>query len=467
MRSNEMRRDGAATKIASMQVTETLSEGLKREFKVVVPLADLEAKATGRLVELKDRVRINGFRQGKVPVEHLKRMYGRGAMAEAIEGVVREANAKIVTDNGFKLARDPQVVMPTDEGAVEKMIEGKSDLAYTVTIEILPSIELADFKTITLEKQVADVSDDEVDNAIKSLAERNRVFGPKDGLAATGDRLTISFVGKVDDKPFEGGTADDVVVQIGAGQFIPGFEEQLVGAKTSEARTVNVTFPEAYPAAHLAGKAAVFDVVVKTLEAPADVMVDEAFAKSLGLDSLAKLKTMMKERIEQEHALISRQRLKRVLLDRLDELHKFGLPPTMIEDEFNNVWKTVTDELEGQKRTFADEGTTEEAAKVEYRTIAERRVRLGLVLAEIGERNSIKVTDEELSRAIVEQSRRTPGKEQEIWDYYRKDADAVAGLRAPIFEDKVIDFILELAKVTEKKVPRDQLYKGDQDEAAA
>jgi trigger factor len=357
--------------------------------------------------------------------------------------------------------------MPTDEGAVEKMIEGKSDLAYTVTIEILPSIELADFKTIKLEKQVADVSDDEVDNAIKDLAERNRVFGPKDGPAATGDRLTISFVGKVDDKPFEGGTADDVVVQIGAGQFIPGFEEQLVGAKTGEARTVNVTFPEGYPAAHLAGKAAVFDVVVKTLETPAEVTIDEAFAKSLGLDSLAKLKTMMKERIEQEHALISRQRLKRVLLDRLDELHKFGLPPTMIEDEFNNVWKTVTGELEGQKRTFADEGTTEEAAKVEYRTIAERRVRLGLVLAEIGERNSIKVTDEELSRAIVEQSRRTPGKEQEIWDYYRKNADAVAALRAPIFEDKVIDFILELAKVTEKKVPRDQLYKGDQDEAAA
>ena len=462
-----MRRDGAATKITSMQVTETLSEGLKREFKVVVPLADLEAKAIGRLVELKDRVRINGFRQGKVPVEHLKRMYGRGAMAEAIEGVVREANAKIVTDNGFKLARDPQVIMPTDEGAVEKMIEGKSDLAYTVAIEILPAIEHADFKGLTLEKQVAEVSDDEIDNAIKELAERNRPFGPKDGPAVSGDRLTISFVGKVDDKPFDGGTADDVVVQIGAGQFIPGFEEQLIGVTTGGACTVNVMFPEGYPAAHLAGKAAVFEVVAKSVETPGVVTIDETFAKSLGLDSLAKLKTMVEERIKQEHALVTRQRLKRVLLDKLDELHKFGLPPTMIEDEFNNVWKSVTDELQGQKRTFADEGTTEEAARAEYRTIAERRVRLGLVLAEIGERNSIKVTDEELSRAIVEQSRRAPGKEQEIWDYYRKNADAVAGLRAPIFEDKVIDFILELAKVTEKKVSRDQLYKGDQDEAAA
>jgi trigger factor len=450
-----------------MQVTETLSEGLKREFKVVIPLADLEAKATGRLVELKDRVRINGFRQGKVPVEHLKRMYGRGAMAEAIEGVVREANAKIVTDNGFKLARDPQVIMPTEEGAVEKMIEGKSDLAYTVAIEILPAIELADFKGLTLEKQVAEVADEEVDTAIKELAERNRPFGSKDGPAASGDRLTISFIGKVDDKPFEGGTADDIVVQIGAGQFISGFEEQLVGALAGEARTVKVTFPEGYAAAHLAGKAAEFEVVVKTVETPGALTIDEAFAKSLGLDSLAKLNTMVKDRIGQEHALVTRQRLKRVLLDKLDGLHKFDLPPTMIEDEFNNVWKTVTDELEGQKRTFADEGTTEEAAKIEYRTIAERRVRLGLVLAEIGERNKIKVTDEELSRAIVEQSRRAPGKEQEVWDYYRKNTEAVASLRAPIFEDKVIDFILELAKVTEKKVSRDQLYKGDQNEAAA
>ena len=450
-----------------MQVTETLSEGLKREFKVVVPLADLEAKANDRLGELKGRVHINGFRQGKVPVSHLKRMYGRGAMAEAIEGAVREANAKIVTDNGFKLARDPQVIMPTEEGAVEKMIEGKSDLAYTVAIEILPAIELANFKDIALEKQVADVTDDEVENAIKELAERNRPFGPKDGPAASGDRLTISFAGKIDGKAFEGGTADDVVVQIGAGQFIPGFEEQLLGAKAGDARTVTVTFPEGYPAAHLAGKAAVFEVVVKTLETPGTVAIDEAFAKSLGLDSLTKLHSMVKERIGQEHALVTRQRLKRVLLDKLDELHKFGLPPTMIEDEFNNVWKTVTDELQSQKRTFADEDTTEEAAKAEYRTIAERRVRLGLVLAEIGERNNIKVSDEELTRAVVEQSRRAPGKEQEVWDYYRKNPEAAASLRAPIFEDKVIDFILELAKVTEKKVSRDQLYKGDQDEAAA
>ena len=450
-----------------MQVTETLSEGLKREFKVVVPLADLEARAKDRLNELKDRVRINGFRPGKVPVSHLKRLYGRAAMAEAIEVAVREANAKIVTDHGLKLARDPSVTMPTEEGAIEQMIEGKSDLAYTVAIEVLPAIELADFKGIKLEKFSADVTDAEVDEAVRGLAERSRPFVPKDGAASSGDRLTISFAGKVDDKPFEGGSGDDVVMQLGAAQFIPGFEDQLLGAVPGETRTVNVAFPQTYPAAHLAGKSAVFEVVVKTIETPGTLTIDDAFAKSLGLDTLIKLQEMVKERVAQEHALISRQRLKRNLLDELDKLHKFALPPTMIEDEFTNVWRTVTSELDIQKRTFADEGTTEEAAKAEYRTIAERRVRLGLVLAEIGERNNIKVADEELTRAVVEQARRMPGKEQEVWDHYRKNPDALASLRAPIFEDKVVDFVLELAKVTETTVSRDQLYKDDEKEAAA
>ena len=445
-----------------MQVTETISDGLKREFKVVVPAADLEAKANDRLVELKERVRINGFRPGKVPVAHLKRMYGRAAMAEAIEGAVREANAKIVTDRGFKLARDPAVKMPTEEGAFEQMIAGKSDLAYTVAIEILPAIELTDFNGIKLEKRVAEVTNEEVEEALNKLAEQNRPFGSKNGTAAPGDRVKVSFSGTVDGKPFEGGMGEDIVVHLGSGTFIPGFEDQLVGVTAGDTRTVNVTFPQSYPVAHLAGKAAVFEVAANTVETPGTVTIDDAFAKSLGLDSLAKLKEMVKDRIAQEHAVISRQRLKRVLLDELDAVHKFALPPTMIEDEFANVWQTVIGELEAQKRTFADEGTTEEAAKVEYRAIAERRVRLGLVLAEIGERNNIKVTDEELTRAVVEQTRRLPGKEKEVWDHYRNNPEAVASLRAPIFEDKVVDFILELAQVIEKTVSREQLYKGDE-----
>jgi trigger factor len=289
----------------------------------------------------------------------------------------------------------------------------------------------------------------------------------KEGDAAAGDRVTVSFVGKIDGAPFEGGAADDLVVQIGSGDFLPGFEDQLIGIKAGETRQVGVKMPANYPVANLAGKDAVFDVTAKTVETPGEVTVDDAFAKSLGLESLDKLRDMVRERLAREHALISRQRVKRALLDELDKLHKFAAPPTMIEDEFNHVWKTVTDELEAQKRTFADEGTTEEEARAEYRAIAERRVRLGLVLAEIGERNGIKVTDEELTRAVVEEARRYPGQEQEVWTYYRRNPDALASVRAPLFEDKVVDFILELAQVTETKVSRDRLYKGDEAEEAA
>ncbi|MEW6450012.1 MAG: trigger factor [Pseudomonadota bacterium] len=447
-----------------MQVTETLSDGLKREFKVVVPMADLANKVDTRLDELKGQVRINGFRPGKVPVNHLKRMYGRSVMAETIENAVREANAQIVTERGFKLVREPQVTMPTEEGAIEKMVEGQSDLTYTVAIEIMPPIELADFKGIKLERLTAEVQDSEVEDALKRLAEQSRPFAPKGegAKAANGDRVIIDFTGKIDGVAFEGGTGGDVGVGIGSNTFIPGFEEQLIGLGVGDKHVVKVTFPQAYPAEHLAGKAAEFDVVVKSVDAPKEVTIDDEFAKTLGLESLAKLKEMMKTRLQQEHGAVSRQKVKRQLLDELDAKHKFTPPPSLVEDEFNNVWKTIVDDLAGQKRTFADEGTTEEKAKEEYRGIAERRVRLGLVIAEIGEKNNIKVTDEELSRAVMDRARQVPGREQEIWDYYRKNPGAVASLRAPIFEDKVIDFILELAKITDKTVTREELYKEDE-----
>jgi trigger factor len=391
-------------------------------------------------------------------------MYGRSVMAEAIESTVREANAKIVTDRGFKLVRDPEVTLPTDQGAVEQVIEGKSDLAYTVAIEIMPPIELADFKGVKLEKVVAEVTDDEVEEAVKRLAEQSRPFAVKGvgGKAESGDRVTFDFSGKIDGKPFEGGSGGDVTVQIGSGTFIPGFEEQIIGIAAGDTRTVNVTFPQGYPAENLAGKNAEFEVIAKNVEAPQPVTVDDQFAKSLGLESLAKLREIIKDRLAREHAAVSRQRIKRKLLDELDTLHKFVPPPSLIEDEFNNVWKTIVDDLQAQKRTFEDEGTTEEKAKEEYRGIAERRVRLGLVIAEIGERNNIKVTEDELSRAVMDRARQVPGKEQEVWDYYRKNPAAVASLRAPIFEDKVIDYILELAKMTEKTVSREELYKEDE-----
>jgi len=272
----------------------------------------------------------------------------------------------------------------------------------------------------------------------------------------------MDFTGRIDGRPFEGGSGGDVAVLIGSNTFIPGFEDQLIGLAAGESKTVKVTFPATYPAQNLAGKEAEFDVTAKSVEAPGELVIDDAFAKTLGLDSLAKLKEMIKERLAREHAAMSRQRLKRQLLDELDAKHKFAPPPSLVNDEFDNVWKTVVNDLEAQKRTFADENTTEEKAKDEYRAIAERRVRLGLVIAEIGEKNAIKVTDEELSRAVMERARQFPGKEKEVWDHFRNNPSAVASLRAPIYEDKVIDYIVELAKVTERKVAREELYKDDE-----
>jgi trigger factor len=442
-----------------MQVTETAAAGLKREYRVVVPAIDLEAKVKERLDDLKGRVQLRGFRPGKVPVAHLKRLYGKSAMAEVIEAAVQEANNQIVSDHGLKLATPPKVVLPTEEGAVQGVIEGKSDLAYTVEMEIVPPITLADFKTLKLERQTAPVEDAEVDQSLQTLADQNRPFSAKTEGAEKGDRVTVSFQGTINGEAFQGGSGEDVPMVLGSGQFIPGFEDQLIGIKAGESRTFDVKFPESYPAPAVAGKDATFAVTANTVEAPGEVTLDDEFAKTLGMESLAKLRDALTDRIAREHASASRQKIKRALLDQLDELHKFEPPPTLVEEEFNNVWTSVENDLKQQNRTFEDEGTTEEKARADYRGISERRVRLGLVIAEIGEKNNIKVTDDQLTQAIASQARMMPGQEQRVWDYYRNNPNALASLRAPIFEDKVIDFLLELADVTEKPVSREELFK--------
>jgi trigger factor len=452
-----------------MQVTETLSDGLKREFKVVVPLSDLAARLDSKLAEMKDRVQLKGFRPGKVPVTHIKKVYGKSVMAETIETMVREANAKIITDNNLKLAMEPKINMPEDQAEIEKVISGTSDLSYTVALEVLPAIQLADFKTISLERPVADVADDEVNETLERLASQSRPFTPKaEGAAVENDdKVTISFTGKLEGEPFEGGTGEDIGVNVGSKTFIPGFEEQLIGMKAGENRVINVRFPNNYLSEKLAGKEATFDVTAKSIEVPGKVEINDELAKTAGMESLDKLKEAIRDQLTKNHAAASRAKLKRQLLDKLDEMHKFAPPPTMLEEEFNAVWSQVTADLDSQNRTFADENTTEEKAREEYRVIADRRVRLGLVLAEIGEKNQIKIADEELSRAVVEQARQYPGQEQQVWDYYRKNPQAMAQLRAPLFEEKVVDFISELASVTEKKVSREDLFKQDDEKTAA
>jgi trigger factor len=460
------RPDESGKKIDAMQVTETLAEGLKHEFQISVPASDLDAKAGVRLVELKDKVRLNGFRPGKVPVSHLKKVYGRSVMAETIDQTIRDTNSQIFTERGFRLATEPKITMPTEQKAVDDILTGKSDLTYTVAIEVVPAIQLADFKSFAVEKPVAEVTDSDVDDAIKRIADQNRTYAAKGegAKAETGDQVTISFKGTINGEPFEGGTGENIEVVIGAGQFIPGFEEQLLGIAVGETRNLKVSFPKNYASEKLAGQPAEFETTATLISAPQDATIDDEFAKALGLESLDKLKQAARERLTTEFAGATRQRVKRLLLDQLDETHRFEAPPSLIEEEFNLMWTSIKAEMESRGKTFADEDTTEEAAREEYHKIADRRVRLGLVLSEIGEKNKITVTEDEVSRAVIERARQMPGREKEVWDYYRNNANALAQLRAPIYEDKVVDFILELANVTEKKVTREELYKDDEAE---
>jgi trigger factor len=448
-----------------MQVTETLSQGLKREFRVVLPATELEERLTSELATLKDRVRINGFRPGKVPVQHLRRLYGRSVMADVVQNAVNEANRKIVDENGLKLALEPQVQFPENKEEVDKALDAKADLAFTVAVEVLPNFELADLSDVEVKKPVATVSEEDVQQALERMATQNRTFAAKgEGAeAATGDRVIIDFAGSVGGEPFEGGKGEDVQLDLGSGSFIPGFEDQLVGAKAGAQLQVKVTFPETYPAQHLAGKDAEFAVTVKEVQAPSEVKIDDELAKGFGMESLDKLKDAVRGAIQRDFETQSRRKIKKELLDALDVKYGFELPPSLVDQEFTGVWSQVQADLKRSNRTFADEDTTEEEAQADYRRIAERRVRLGLVLAQIGEKSDIKVTDDEVTQALVERVRQFPGQEKQVWEFYRKNAQALAELRAPIFEEKVVDHILSQVKVVEEPVSKEALFGDEED----
>ncbi len=461
-----------------MQVTETVSEGLKRQLKVIVPAADLKARVETKLEDLKSKVRLNGFRPGKVPLSHVRQLYGRSVMAEVLEQAVGETSTKALQDRHERPAFQPDIKLPEDKETVERMIEGASDLEYTMSFEILPKIDLADLKSITLEKEVAEPDPEDVKSALGRLMKANVSYEPKDGAAEKDDRLTIDYTGSVDGEPFEGGKGEDAFIVIGSGRFIPGFEAGLEGAKAGEKRDVRVTFPEDYQAKHLAGKDAVFDVNVKEVAKPIEAKADDEFARTLGMDSFAKLEEAVRGQLQKELDLATRNKLKKSLLDALDERHSFEMPPSLVESEFEGIWRNITRQLEQNKSSFEAEGTTEEKAREDYRKLAERRVRLGLVLSEIGNTNEIRITDEELRRAVIDRARQFPGQEREVVEFYRKNANAMNELRAPVYEDKVINFALELVKLEDKKVTPAQLmqfaaeqqreqalYEGDDDHA--
>jgi trigger factor len=447
----------------TMQVTETLSQGLKREFKVVLPATELEERLNSELSTLKDRVRINGFRPGKVPVGHLRKVYGRSVMADVLQNAVNEANRKIVEDNNLKLAHEPQIQFPESQEEVEKAMEAKGDLAFTVALEVLPVFELADLSDVTVKKPVADVTDAEITESLERMAKQNRSFEPKEGAAVDGDRVVVDFVGRIDGTEFEGGNGEDIRVELGSNTFIPGFEDQLLGLKAGDTKLVKVTFPVNYMAAHLAGKDAEFDVTVKEIEAPGELKIDDEMAKGFGMESLDKLKDAIRDAIKRDFDAQSRRKVKKDLLDSLDAKYSFELPPTLVEQEFAAVWSQVVGDMKSNNRTFEDESTTEDEAKAEYRKIAERRVRLGLVLAQIGEKTDIKISDDEVTQALIERVRQYPGQERQVWEFYQKNPQALAEIRAPLFEEKVVDQILSQVKVDEETVSKDALF-SDEDE---
>jgi trigger factor len=446
-----------------MQITQTVSEDLRRQFTVTVPAAELDSRVTKRLEEMKGQVNLKGFRPGKAPVSFLKKQFGKSVMGEVVDQVVNEGSQKAVADNALKPAIQPRVEPVGDINAV---VEGKADLSFTVTIDLMPDFTPGDVSTIKVEKLVSDIDDAVIDEQLQRLAESMRAYTARgeDEAAQSGDQTTIDFAGSIDGVPFEGGTGSDFNLTLGSGQFIPGFEDQLVGAKAGDKRDVKVTFPEAYHAPELAGKDAVFAVTVKEVKAPGDAVVSDETAKNLGLPDLATLKERVRDQIKGEYGQAIRLHLKRRILDALDRMHDFPLPPAMVEAEFAAIWAQVEAELAREGKTAADEGKTEEELRDEYRKIAERRVRLGLVLGKLGEQNGIQITADEVNRAIMNRARQFPGQEQQVFQYYAQNPNAQAEIRAPLFEDKVVDFIAELAQVSEKKVDKDTLFADPEDE---
>lgn len=449
-----------------MQVTETLNSGLKREFKVVVNAAELSKEMDAKLKDMAGKAQIKGFRPGKVPVAHLKNMYGKSMMAEVIQTTVDAQSKQVFADRNLKPAYQPEVKLPEDEAEVTAVMDGKADLSFSLAVEVIPEFEVKDFTGIELHKHIVVASEEQMAESLKRLADQYKSFeAKKDGAKAeTGDKVNINFVGSIDGVEFAGGKGDDIPLEIGSNQFIPGFEEQLVGAKVGDDRTVSVTFPENYGSKELAGKAAVFAVKVNGIETAAEGKIDEDFAKRLGFEDLAKLKEMVKAGLEREFAQMTNMKLKRDVLDAMDKQYTFELPQRLVEAEFNNIWAALNGEMQKAGKTFVDENTTEEEARKEYRAISERRVRLGLVLGTIGEKEGVTVTDQELQQALIGRARQFPGQEKQVFDYYRKNGNALMELRGPIFEQKVVDVIVGKAKVSDKSVTREELKALVEDE---
>ncbi|QDO98367.1 trigger factor [Ferrovibrio terrae] len=434
-----------------MQITEISASGLKREYKVVINAAALESTVNEKLEAVRGQVNMPGFRPGKAPAALIKKQYGRALLGEAMEESVNSALQKTLEDNKLRPAMQPKVDIQTFE-------EGK-DFECTIAVEVLPEIVPGDFKQIKLERLVVEPNDTEVEEFMTRLSDQQKTYEKADKVAEKGDQVVIDFSGSVDGVKFDGGTATDYPLVLGSNSFIPGFEDQLVGMKVGEQKIVKVTFPEAYGNSDLAGKPADFDCTLKEVRAAAAVTIDDEFAKRFGLQSLQELKDNVKRDLGSEYKSLARMKMKRGLLDQLADQHSFDVPPGMVEMEFGQIWNEISSDKSRLEAEMAEEKKSEDELKAEYQKIAERRIRLGLLLSEIGRINNIEVKSEEITRAMIEQARRFPGQERQVMEYFQKNPEAAQSLRAPIFEDKVIDFIVEMATVTDKTVTKEELQK--------
>jgi trigger factor len=443
-----------------MQVTETLSEGLKRAYTVVVPAADIEGKRAARLAELGKTVQLPGFRPGRVPMTVVKSRYGSAVAAEVLEDSVNTATQQVLTDRGLRAAAQPKIDLV--------QAEPTADLEFKVELELLPEIAMPDFAAIALTRLKAEPPAEAIDKALGEIAARQRelVVVEEARPAAKGDVLTVDFLGKVDDVAFPGGTGTDMDVEVAGPGFIPGFTEQIEGMSAGETRAINVSFPEEYQAKELAGKAATFEITAKTLKQAVLPAIDDELAKKLGFDTLDEVRKLIATQIQREYDQLSRLRIKRELLDALAKQANFPVPEGMANAEFEQIWQRLQADREKGELDADDAGKDEETLKAEYKAIADRRVRLGLLLSDIGRVNGISVTADEMTRAMRQEAQRYQGQEEMVLDFFRKNPQAAESLRGPIFEEKVVDFVLELANVTETVVTPEELAKEPESAAA-
>lgn len=445
-----------------MQIEETKNEGLTRAYAVTISAAEIEDKITAQVDDLRKKIRMPGFRPGKVPPKLIRRLHGDALRGQVMEETINETTQKLIEDKSLRPAGQPNFDV--------KESEAGEDVSYTLELEILPEIAVPDLAKISLEKPVAAVEDAQVEEQIEKIAENQKSYkaAAKTYKAKDGDAVVIDFVGKIDGEAFDGGAAEDHQLVLGSGSFIPGFEDALIGVKTGEEKDVEVSFPEDYGSEELAGKAAVFETKVKEVKKPEATKVDDDFAKNLGLEDLAALKTTIAEQIEREQAQVTRTILKRRLLDALADQESFDVPPSMVDAEFQQIWSQLLEQVEDEAERETLEAN--DAEKADYKAIAERRVRLGLLLAEIGQKNDVQVKQDEVNRLISMEAQRFPGQEEMVVDFYRKNPQAMAQLRAPLYEDKVVDFILEMVTLKEKGVDReglDAIVKAQQEEDEA